>query len=90
MARPRRDDNKIYLHLRKMGPVQARGAQAKCKPGRPAYAKEDRSLLNKSVWLLTEIARKIGILDDLRSVFDNVDKVNDILSLALIPLLQGL
>lgn len=62
----------------------------KYKPGRPAYTKEDRSLLYGSVWFLTEIARKVGLISDLMLVFDgNVDMVNDVLTLAFFPLVSG-
>ncbi|MCH3919880.1 MAG: transposase [Sphaerochaeta sp.] len=146
MARPRRNDNRIYLHLRRNGTrfyassneaVEKDGIRrfritdwgsvkdgnifvpgrrfvyakdrwddfvfppewdisavdelkAKYRPGRPAYRKEDRSLLYGSVWFLTEIAGKTGIIEDLQAVFGgNQDMVRDVLTLAFFPLLSG-
>ena len=146
MARPRRDDNKIYLHVRRNGKstyasaneaydnngrrsyrivdwgtmedgtvfvpnkrfIYARDSwdafvfpegwdlcrfeelKSKYKPGRPAYTRKDRSLLYGSVWLLTEIAGKVGLVEDLMQVFGgNADMVNDVLTLAFFPLVSG-
>lgn len=146
MARPRRDDNKIYLHVRRNGKSTYASAneaydsngersyrivdwgtlengnafvpnkrfiyakdlwgtfvfpegwdlgkleelKSRYKPGRPAYTKDDRSLLYGSVWLLTEIARKVGLIDDLMRVFEgNTDMANDVLTLAFFPLVSG-
>jgi len=59
----------------------------KYRPGRPASTKRDRSLLYGSVWFLTEVAKKLGLVSDLMAVLGgNTDKVNDILTLALFPL----
>ena len=64
--------------------------KARYKPGRPAYTGEDRSLLYGSVWLLTKIAEKVGIVADLKIVFDgNIDLVHDVLTLAFFPVLSG-
>lgn len=59
------------------------------KPGRPSYDDNDTSRLYGSVWFLEQIADKIGLLDDLKKVFDNNKaKVEDLLTLAFYPLLS--
>lgn len=59
------------------------------RPGRPAYGDNDVSRLYGSVWFLTEVARKTGLVDDLRKVFGgNTAMVDDVLTLAFYPILS--
>ena len=51
---------------------------------------EYRNRLYGSFWLLEQIARKIGLYNDLLTVFDNnYKRVNELLSLAFFPYLSG-
>lgn len=52
--------------------------------GRPAYLEADRDRLYGHVWLMEQIAAKVGLLKDLETVFDgNREKALDVLSLAM-------
>lgn len=60
------------------------------KPGNQPSSDEDNNRFYGDVWLLEQIARKVGIYDDLMKVFDkNKEVVNDILTLAIYPYLTG-
>ena len=56
------------------------------EPGRPAYDGEDRNRLYGDIWLLEQIADKLGVRQDLESVFcGNREIVDDIITLAIFP-----
>jgi len=56
------------------------------KPGRPAYDGKERNRLYGDIWLLERIAEKVGIRQDLETVFGgNVEIVDDIITLAIFP-----
>lgn len=58
------------------------------KPGRPAYNGNDVNRFYGDVWLLEQLAVKLGIRKDLMAVFDgNGEIVNDILTLAYFPII---
>jgi hypothetical protein len=56
------------------------------KPGRPAYEEECKNRLYGDIWLLEQIALKLGIRQDLEKVFSgNIEIVDDIMTLAIFP-----
>ena len=56
------------------------------KPGRPAYDHECQNRLYGDIWLLERIAQKLGIRQDLETVFGgNREMVDDIMTLAMFP-----
>ena len=56
------------------------------KPGRPAYYGDCQNRLYGDIWLLEQIATKIGIRQDLEAVFGgNHETVDDIMTLAMFP-----
>jgi len=58
------------------------------KPGRPAYTGNDVNRLYGDVWLLEQLAVKLGIRQDLMAVFnENQEMVNDIITLAIFPII---
>ena len=58
------------------------------KPGRPAYNGNDVNRFYGDVWLLDQLADKLGIRKDLMVVFNgNAEMVNDILTLAYFPII---
>jgi hypothetical protein len=58
------------------------------KPGRPAYNGIDVNRFYGDVWLLDQLAVKLGIRKDLMTVFNgNGEIVNDILTLAYFPII---
>ena len=58
------------------------------EPGRPIYDGDDRNRFYGDIWLLEQIADKIGIRRDLETVFGgNHEIVDDILTLAVFPYL---
>ena len=60
------------------------------KQGRPAYDGDDRNRLYGAVWLLEQVADTTGLRKDLLEVFDNNEEiVNDIMTLAMYPLLSN-
>ena len=57
-------------------------------PGRPAHEGEDASRLYGDIWLLEQIADRLGVRQDLMAVFgDNREVVDEILTLAYFPYL---
>ena len=57
-------------------------------PGRPAHEGEDASRLYGDIWLLEQIADRLGVRQDLMVVFgDNREVVDEILTLAYFPYL---
>ncbi len=61
------------------------------KRGRVAYEEGDVDRQYGPTWFLTEVARRVGLLDDLREVFDgNMQMVNDVLTLAFFPFIDNL
>ena len=50
---------------------------------------EYENLLYGGGWLLTEIAKNLHIIDDIIDIFNDMDIVNDILSLAIFPILTN-
>jgi transposase len=59
-------------------------------PGRPACDGECRNRMYGDVWLLEQVALKIGLRQDLEFVFDgNSELVDDLLTLAMFPYLTG-
>jgi transposase len=64
----------------------AEGITGLRKPGRPAYDDECRNRLYGDIWLLEQIAEKLGIRQDLDVVFGgNREIVDDIITLAMFP-----
>lgn len=64
----------------------AEGITGLRKPGRPAYDDECRNRLYGDIWLLEQIAEKLGIRQDLDVVFgENREIVDDIITLAMFP-----
>ena len=60
------------------------------KQGRPAYDGDDRNRLYGAVWLLEQVSDTTGLRKDLLEVFDNNEEiVNDIMTLAMYPLLSN-
>lgn len=58
--------------------------------GRPAYQGADVNRFYGDVWLLEQVAHKLGIRQDLLTVFEgNAEMVDDILTLAFFPYLTG-
>jgi hypothetical protein len=58
------------------------------KSGRPVYDADCQNRLYGDIWLLEQVAMKIGIRQDLEAVFDgNRELVDDILTLAMFPYL---
>ena len=58
------------------------------KPGRPAYNGNDVNRLYGDIWLLEQLSIKLGIRQDLMTVFNgNGEMVNDILTLAYFPII---
>jgi hypothetical protein len=56
------------------------------KPGRPANEDECKNRLYGDIWLLEQIALKLGIRQDLEKVFSgNTEIVDDIMTLAIFP-----
>jgi len=56
------------------------------KPGKPVADDESQDRLYGDIWLLEQIAEKIGLRHDLEVVFDgNCEIVDDILTLAMYP-----
>ena len=56
------------------------------EPGRPAYDGKEQNRLYGDIWLLEQIAIKIGIRQDLETVFGgNGEIVDDIITLAIFP-----
>ena len=56
------------------------------KPGRPAYEDVCQNRLYGDIWLLEQIADKLGIRQDLEAVFGgNREIVDDIITLAIFP-----
>jgi len=56
------------------------------KPGRPAYEDDCKNRLYGDIWLLEQIATKLGIRQDLEKVFSgNSEIVDDIMTLAIFP-----
>lgn len=59
-------------------------------PGRPSYKGNDANRLYGDVWLLEQVALKIGLRKDLLNVFDgDTELVDKILTLAFFPYLTG-
>ena len=60
------------------------------QPGRPAYDGEDANRFYGDIWLLEQVASKIGLRQDLEKVFDgNKEYVDDIMTLAMFPYVTG-
>ena len=58
------------------------------KPGRPAYNGNDLNRLYGDIWLLEQLSIKLGIRQDLMTVFNgNGEMVNDVLTLAYFPII---
>ena len=58
--------------------------------GRPAYEGDDVNRLYGDVWLLEQVADRIGLRTDLMATFyENAEIVNDVLTLAYFPYLTG-
>ena len=58
------------------------------QPGRPAYDGESQNRFYGDIWLLEQVANKVGIRQDLEAVFEgNREIVDDILTLAMFPYL---
>ena len=56
------------------------------KPGRPIYDWEHMSHIYDDIWLLEQIASKIGIRQDLETIFSgNSEIVDDIIKLTIFP-----
>ena len=56
-------------------------------PGRHAYSDDDVNRLYGDVWLLEQVADKVGIRRDLMAVFnENAELVDDIITLAIFPI----
>ena len=52
--------------------------------GRPKYVEADRDRLYGDVWLMEQVAQRLGLLKDLETVFGgNREKARDVLSLAM-------
>lgn len=62
---------------------------AKRERGRPAHTGPDESRLYGSVWMMEELAERTGVRADLLKVFEDPQKVNDILTLAIYPYVTG-
>jgi transposase len=59
-------------------------------PGRPAYVGECQNSLYGDIWLLEKVAKDTGIRQDLETVFhSNSEVVDDLLTLAMFPLVTG-
>jgi transposase len=59
--------------------------------GRVAYEKDDVDRQYGATWLLDQVAERTGVKDDLMKVFDgNIEKVNQILTLAYFPFVDNL
>ena len=60
------------------------------KPGHQASPPAEENRFYGDIWLLEQIARKVGLYDDLMVVFnENEEIVKDILTLAMFPYLTG-
>jgi len=60
------------------------------KQGRKAYEGEDVNRFYGDVWLLEQVAAKVGLAKDLTVVFnENLEMVQDVLTLAFFPYLTG-
>jgi hypothetical protein len=72
--------------ISKMDELRALHTKGRGKSGRPAY---DGEALNRSygdIWLLEQVAEKVGVRKDLESVFGgDKGKVDDVLTLAFFP-----
>ena len=59
--------------------------------GRISYEAEDVDRQYGATWFLGKVADKVGLLEDLRKVFGgNMEKVNDVLTLAYFPFIDNL
>lgn len=60
------------------------------QPGRPAYADTDKNRFYGDIWLLEQVADRIGLRSDLMQVFENNEEVvKSVLTLAYFSVLIG-
>ena len=60
------------------------------QPGRPAYTDTDKNRFYGDIWLLEQVADRIGLRSDLMQVFENNEEVvNSVLTLAYFSVLTG-